>query len=75
MSHPHPLWLTANEQRAWRDYLGSHARLLAELHRRLLDASGLAIADYEVLVHISEADEHRLRSYDDFEAGRFGHLV
>ena len=58
------VWLDDDQQRAWRAYVGSHARLLAELNRRLVEVSGLTLADYEVLVHLSEASDQRLRSFE-----------
>ena len=72
------VWLDDEQQLAWRVFLGSHARLLAELNRRLLEASGLAIADYEVLVHVSEAPDRRLRSFEladamQWERSRLAH--
>ncbi len=54
-------WLDDADQRTWRAYLGSHARLVAELNRRLMEVAGLTIADYEVLVHLSEGPRGRLR--------------
>ena len=60
----HGVWLDDDQQRAWRAYVGSHARLMAELNRRLVEVSGLTLADYEVLVHLSEASDQRLRSFE-----------
>lgn len=57
-------WLDDDQQRAWRAFVGSHARLMAELNRRLVEVSGLTLADYEVLVHLSEASDQRLRSFE-----------
>ena len=37
---------------------------MAELNRRLVEVSGLTLADYEVLVHLSEASDQRLRSFE-----------
>jgi DNA-binding MarR family transcriptional regulator len=47
-------WLDADEQLAWRSYLEGAARL-AEHLGRVLDASGLSLAEYEILVRLSEA--------------------
>ncbi len=41
--------------------MAAHARLMAELNARLMAGAGLSIADYEVLVHLSEASDGRLR--------------
>jgi DNA-binding MarR family transcriptional regulator len=68
MSDSDGRWLADDEQDAWRAYVRSHARLMAELHRRLVESSGLSLADYEVLVHLSEAPRRRLRSFELAEA-------
>ena len=62
------VWLDDREQAAWRVYLSSHARLVAELNRRLVAVCGLTINDYQVLVNLSEAPEGRLRSFELAEA-------
>lgn len=41
-----------------------HAELDARLNRRLQQASGISLADYEVLVQLSEADDGRLRIFE-----------
>jgi DNA-binding MarR family transcriptional regulator len=68
MSDSDGRWLADDEQDAWRVYVRGHARLMAELHRRLVAASGLGLTDYEVLVHLSEATDGRLRSFELAEA-------
>lgn len=60
-------WLSEQEERAWRGYQEMSVQLAAELHRSLLRTSGLSLSDYEVLVHLSESPEDRLRA---FELGR-----
>jgi DNA-binding MarR family transcriptional regulator len=50
-------WLDAAEQAAWRSYLEGNARLTEHLNR-VLDAHGLSLAEYEILVRLSEAGEH-----------------
>jgi DNA-binding MarR family transcriptional regulator len=54
-------WLDETEARAWRGYLRMRTMLDAELARELNRDSGLSIADYEVLVHLSEFAGNRLR--------------
>jgi DNA-binding MarR family transcriptional regulator len=56
-----PRWLTADEQRAWRAYLDMNARLAARLNRQLQDEFGLSIADFSVLVQLSEHVDARMR--------------
>jgi len=57
-------WLSDDEQRAWRAYLRMQGSLGAELNRRLQASSGLSLADYEVLVHLTDTPEGRLRPYE-----------
>lgn len=61
-------WLTADEQRTWRTYLRMSTLLPAQLNRQLQHDSGLSLPEYEVLVHLSEAPEQRLRPYQLCEA-------
>jgi DNA-binding MarR family transcriptional regulator len=53
-------WLTAEEQRVWRDYLALHSRLQAAMNRQLQGDCGLSLADYEILVALSERGELRI---------------
>ncbi len=54
-------WLDAVETRAWRGLLGTNARLLAVLDEDLQADQGISLADYDVLVTLSEAPQRRLR--------------
>lgn len=54
-------WLTKEEGRAWRSFIEVTGRVLQDLQAGLKEASGMAFDDYEVLVHLSEAPERRLR--------------
>ncbi|MFG2905995.1 MULTISPECIES: MarR family winged helix-turn-helix transcriptional regulator [unclassified Kitasatospora] len=56
-------WLTAREQRMWRAHL-EVAKLLEYQLSRELQPHNLAINDYEILVVLSEAPEHRMRMTD-----------
>lgn len=56
-------WLTSEQQVAWRAYLLGTARLMAKLDEDLRQF-GLGINDYEILVRLSEAPDHRLRMAD-----------
>ncbi len=47
--------------RAWRAYVVGSALLEYRLHRDLQEAHGLALADYELLVRLSEAPDGRIR--------------
>ena len=61
-------WLSDDEQRAWRTYLRMSSLLPAALNRELQQDSGLTLPEYEVLVQLSEAPEHRLRPFQICEA-------
>lgn len=54
-------WLTKNQQRAWRQWINIQARSSTELTRQLQSESKLSLAEYVVLVHLSEAPERQLR--------------
>lgn len=56
-----PRWLDADEQRAWRRYLRMQAELTARLARQLQTDSDLSMADFEVLVNLTDVPEGRLR--------------
>ena len=62
------IWLTADEQRAWRTYLRMSSLLPAKLNRQLQRDSGLTLPEYEVLVQLSEAPGQQLRPFQICEA-------
>jgi DNA-binding MarR family transcriptional regulator len=49
------------EQTAWRGFLLAHGRVLARLDADLTAECDMTLAEYEVLLHLSEAPDHRLR--------------
>jgi DNA-binding MarR family transcriptional regulator len=57
-------WLSSDEQRAWRAWLDAHAGLSARLNRELQTSSGLSLSDYDVLVHLTDVPEGRLRAFE-----------
>jgi DNA-binding MarR family transcriptional regulator len=57
-------WLSAEEDRAWRAWMTMVERLRGQVARDLLVDSGLSESDYMVLVHLSEAEGHRVRMHD-----------
>jgi DNA-binding MarR family transcriptional regulator len=61
-------WLTEEEQRAWRGLLRMTSQLNARGNRQLQDEFGISLADYEVLVVLSEAPEGRLRVFEVADA-------
>jgi DNA-binding MarR family transcriptional regulator len=46
---------------AWRAFLEAHAAVLELLHRELEAERGLPLTWYDVLLHLAEAPDHRLR--------------
>ena len=54
-------WLDTDEMAAWRSYIVGSALLEHRLTRELQSAHGLSIADYEILVQLSEQPERQLR--------------
>jgi DNA-binding MarR family transcriptional regulator len=61
-------WLDPEQQRAWRSWLDAHARLSARLNKELQAGSGLSLSDYDVLVHLTDVPDGRLRSFELGEA-------
>jgi DNA-binding MarR family transcriptional regulator len=49
---------------AWVALLRAHASLTRTLNAQLVQAHGLTINDYEVLLHLARADGHQLRRVD-----------
>jgi DNA-binding MarR family transcriptional regulator len=73
-------WLTAEEERLWRQWLTLNARLSATLQRELHDDAGLSMPDFEVLVHLTDSPEGRVRVTDlaqllQWERSRVSHHV
>jgi len=63
-THPEsaePRWLDAEEMRAWRAFINGSQRLLEVLNRELSEAHGLSLADYRILVILSEAESNSVR--------------
>lgn len=54
-------WLDREEEAFWRDFLAVNLRLLDDISADLRAESDLTMDDYEVLVHLSEAPDRRVR--------------
>ena len=54
-------WLSTDEQRAWRGWLSAHILLTEALDRDMKRDNGITMADYEILVRLSEAPDRSLR--------------
>ncbi|NLE80645.1 MAG: MarR family transcriptional regulator [Rhodococcus sp.] len=59
-----PNWLTPAEQRAWRGYMDGSQRLMEVLNRDLQQHHDLSLADYRILVLLSESSDGSLRMSD-----------
>jgi DNA-binding MarR family transcriptional regulator len=73
-----PRWLDEREERAWRGLMRMSNQLTGHLNRQLQRATGLSLADYEVLVHLSESPAGRVRPYElgrtmQWEKSRLSH--
>lgn len=72
-------WLNTQETALWRDFLALEGRLHLEIQRDLKTNSGLTEPEFEVLVHLSEADGPlRMTALADileWERSRLSHQV
>ncbi len=73
-------WLSDDEQRAWRAFVSLQAKLNAQLNRELQAESDLSLADFEVLVHLTDRDDARARSFElanemEWEKSRLSHQL
>jgi DNA-binding MarR family transcriptional regulator len=57
-------WLDAQQQQHWRAWLAASTLLADRLNRDLVAATGLTLADYEILVRLSDAPDRRVRMSD-----------
>ena len=57
-------WLSAEQQKQWRAWLSASTLLADRLNRDLLADSGLTLADYEILVRLSDAPTRTIRMSD-----------
>lgn len=54
-------WLSHEEQALWRAWLTAITLVPERLNRELQDEYGITLADYDILVRLSENDDHALR--------------
>ncbi|KQY63634.1 MULTISPECIES: MarR family winged helix-turn-helix transcriptional regulator [unclassified Nocardioides] len=64
-------WLDPDQQRAWRAYMVGTTLLTDRLDDELRDAFGIGLNEYEVLVRLSEREDHSLRMSALADAMRF----
>jgi DNA-binding MarR family transcriptional regulator len=71
-------WLTDRQQRVWRNYLSMVTRLQTAMNRQLQADCGLSLADYDVLVALSEQGELRVYELAEelgWEQSRLSHQL
>ena len=69
-------WLTDEQQRVWRNYLAMSGALNTAMHRQLQSDCELSLADYDVLVALSERGPMRINelgSLIGWEQSRLSH--
>jgi DNA-binding MarR family transcriptional regulator len=72
------MWLSEDQQRVWRNYLMMSAALQIEMNRQLQRDCGLSLADYDVLVALSELATCRVNELGDrlgWEQSRLSHQL
>src|SRR3954449_10336162 len=55
---------TQNRLASWVSFLRAHAAITRQLNADLLNAHGLTLNDYEVLLHLSRAEHGMMRRVD-----------
>ena len=73
-------WLTKRQQQTWRSYLRMQTELSAALNRQLLNESELSLADFEVLVRLTDVPTGQLRVVElartlKWEQSRLSHHI
>ncbi|HEX4518797.1 MAG TPA: MarR family transcriptional regulator [Gaiellaceae bacterium] len=56
--------LELNRLQSWVSFLRAHSAITRQLNADLLNAHGLTLNDYEVLLMLSKADDRRMRRVD-----------
>jgi DNA-binding MarR family transcriptional regulator len=72
------VWLTDEQQQVWRDYLAMVGALQAAMNRQLVRDCGLSLADYDVLVALSECGPQRVLELAEelgWEQSRLSHQL
>jgi DNA-binding MarR family transcriptional regulator len=73
-------WLDADEEHLWRAWMQLNARLAASLQREVQQDAGLSMPDLEVLIHLTDSCDGRVRVTDlarllQWERSRVSHHV
>jgi DNA-binding MarR family transcriptional regulator len=64
-------WLSATEQRTWRNYMAATRMVEAELERQMQRDSNMPMTYYEIMMSLSEAPDRTLRMSELAERSRF----
>ena len=57
-------WLDGEQQQHWRAWIAANVLLTDAFSRDLQESHGLTLADYEILVRLSESADRRMRMSD-----------
>lgn len=57
-------WLSEPQQKIWRNWLTATSLLHEQLNTELQETDGLTMADYEILVRLSDTEDRRIRMSD-----------
>jgi DNA-binding MarR family transcriptional regulator len=71
-------WLSDEQQRVWRGYVTMVSRLQAAMNQQLRRDCGLSLADYDVLVELSDRGPSRMFQLADalaWEQSRLSHQL
>src|SRR3954462_5170622 len=72
------MWLTEEQQQIWRGYLAMTSRLQTAMHRQLQQDCELSLADYDVMVALSERGPQRINELAEvlgWEQSRVSHQL
>src|SRR6187455_409006 len=72
------MWLTEEQQQIWRSYLAMTSRLQTAMQRQLQQDCELSLADYDVLVALSERGPQRINELGEvlgWEQSRLSHQL
>jgi DNA-binding MarR family transcriptional regulator len=59
-----PHHCTEESVRTWVRFLATHSAITRELEAQLMGAHGLTLSDYDVLVQLARAPEHKMRNIE-----------
>jgi DNA-binding MarR family transcriptional regulator len=72
------MWLTEEQQKVWRSYLTMTSQLQTAMHRQLQQDCELSLADYDVLVALSDRGPQRINELGEvlsWEQSRLSHQL